>query len=68
MGRRVNGEGIIYKVAGGKWRGRLTIGRDSDGKYIRKSVYGNSGSEVASKMRELAFETGLVIVMIQRRC
>ena len=35
-GRRGNGEGSIYELADGSWRGFITLGYDRDGKQIRK--------------------------------
>lgn len=51
MSKRGNGEGTIYyseKLE--KWVGQFTIGRKSNGKINRKSVYGNTRKEVKEKM------------------
>lgn len=51
MGKRGNGEGTIYYSEKlNKWIGQFTIGRKSDGKLNRKSVYGNTRKEVKEKM------------------
>ncbi|KNY25022.1 tyrosine-type recombinase/integrase [Pseudobacteroides cellulosolvens] len=50
MAKRGNGEGSIYKRKDGKWMGSLTIGRDSSGKIIRKTIYGKTRQEVLIKM------------------
>ena len=45
--KRGNGEGTIYfSEARKKWVGQITIGRDVNGKQLRKSVYGNTRKEV----------------------
>lgn len=51
MAKRGNGEGTIYyseKLV--KWVGQYTIGRKTDGRLNRKSVYGNTRKEVKEKM------------------
>ena len=55
-GRRGNGEGSITKLKNGLWMGRVTIGRKKDGKQDRKSLYGNTRTEVSSKMIALQNE------------
>lgn len=47
-----NGEGSIYQLNKDKWRGLLTIGRDTNGKLIRKSFTGNSKKEVDTLMSD----------------
>lgn len=58
MSKKSNGEGSIYKRKDGKFAGQITIGRDSAGKLIRKTVYGDTKTEVLNKLdtvkRELA--------------
>ena len=51
--RRNNNEGCITQRKDGRWAGIITVGRDENGKPIRKSVYGKSRMEVSSKMVEL---------------
>ena len=49
--KRGNGEGTIYYIESmKKWIGQVTLGRDKDGKQIRKSLYGNTRKEVKDKM------------------
>ena len=48
--RRGNNEGSIYQRADGKWVAQVMLGYNENGKPKRKSLYGNSRSEVARKM------------------
>ncbi|MGI5927579.1 MAG: tyrosine-type recombinase/integrase [Thermacetogeniaceae bacterium] len=52
--RNANGEGTIYQIKKGKYKGRwvaqITIGRTEDGKLKRKSFYGKSRGEVKEKL------------------
>ena len=51
-----NGEGTIdYSGSKKKWRGQNTIGRDLDGKQIRKTFYGETRKEVKDKMEAFKF-------------
>ena len=51
MRKRGNGEGTIYySEATKKWVGQVTLGRDGNGKQIRKSLYGDTRKEVKDKM------------------
>lgn len=53
--RRANGEGSIYqRSSDGKWVGCITIGYDEKGNQKKKSVYGNSQTEVAKKLSEIS--------------
>jgi len=57
MAKRGNGEGTIYyseKLK--KWVGQFTIGRKSDGRLNRKSVYGNTRKEVKEKITKALAE------------
>lgn len=47
---RGQNEGSIRQRKDGIWEARYTIGRDSQGKQLRKSIYGKSRSEVAKKL------------------
>lgn len=49
---RGNGEGTIYKVRDNYYRGQVVIGRDDNGKLIRKNVYGKTKKEVKEKIRQ----------------
>lgn len=57
MSKRGNGEGTIYyNESKKKWVSQVTIGRDSNGKQIRKTFYGNTRKEVKEKMDDLQRE------------
>lgn len=51
--KRGNGEGSIYK-RGNKWYGLVTVGRDAEGKLVRKPASGSTKTEVAEKLREIS--------------
>ena len=61
--KRANGEGTIKQRMNGLWEGQYISGRDSNGKLIRKSVYGRSQKEVAQKLTAMTNDvnTGLYI-------
>ena len=48
--KRAIGEGTIREKRKGLWEGRYTVGYDTDGKRIRKSVYGKTQKEVVDKL------------------
>ena len=45
--RRSNGEGAFRKRPNGKWEWQVMIGRDINGKPIRRSFYGNTKKDAA---------------------
>lgn len=52
--RRDKGDGSIYKRdSDGLWVGNITIGRDQQGKRIRKVAYGKTRAECVAKLNEL---------------
>lgn len=52
--RRGNGEGSIYqRKADGLWCGSVSLGTATDGKPIRRTVYGRTRKEVAEKLATL---------------
>ncbi len=52
--RSAAGAGTLRQRPDGKWEGRLTIGNDpGTGKPIRRSIYGDTQSEVRKKMTAL---------------
>lgn len=60
-GRRGNNEGSIFQRKDGRWCGVVTTGYKSDGKLIRKTIYGTTRQEVAKKVTALTeevFENG----------
>ncbi|MBB6218224.1 integrase [Anaerosolibacter carboniphilus] len=54
--KRGQGEGSIRKRGDGTWEARYTIGKDENGKQIRKSVYGHGRQEVAQKLTKILNE------------
>ena len=53
--RRSNNEGSIFqRKSDGKWVGNITIGYDEKGQQKKKTVYGNSQTEVAKKLAEVS--------------
>ena len=53
-GRRGNNEGSIYQRKDGRWCGSVTVGYKTDGKPVRKSIYGKSRQAVAKRVTALA--------------
>lgn len=53
MAKRANGEGTIFKRDDGRWVGSVSLGRDSNGKRIRKTVYGITQAEVVDKLDDI---------------
>lgn len=49
--KKSNGEGSISKYKNG-WRASITVGRDENGKLIRKQFYGKTKTETLAKMDE----------------
>lgn len=55
--RRGNGEGTIFEDKKNKrWVGQYVSGISSDGKAIRKSVYGKTQKEVLNKLNEIKYK------------
>lgn len=46
---RQNGEGTYYKQKNGTWQYKITIGKDDNGKLIRKTFYGSTGQIAKEK-------------------
>lgn len=53
MGKRGDGEGTIFKRKDGRWVARLSLGRDLNGKRLRKTAYAWTRAEAADKLAEL---------------
>jgi integrase len=51
--RRGRGEGSVYEGADGRWVGRLSLGRDGNGKRKRLVVYGETKREVLDEIAKL---------------
>lgn len=49
--KKANGEGSINKY-GNRWRATLTLGRDDDGKLVRRQFYGKTKTEALNKMND----------------
>ncbi len=55
--KKSNGEGTIYHQKDkNRWRGALTIGRNDEGKLIRKQFYGKTKKEVLDKMTDYKYK------------
>lgn len=63
-GRRGRGEGAIYKRADGFWCASITVGYDEKGKRRRRTVYGQTKTEVREKLARLHADsvTGSLVV------
>lgn len=54
MRKRANGDGAIYfSDSKKKWVGQITLGYDENGNRKRKTVYGNTKSEVKQKLKQI---------------
>lgn len=53
MARRGKGEGSIFQRPNGTWACRLELGRDADGKRIRKDIYGKTKKAVQDELTRL---------------
>ena len=51
--KRPNGTGSIYQKSPTKWVGYVNVGKDENGKSIKKYVYGNTYTEVLKKTSEI---------------
>ncbi|MCL2638438.1 MAG: site-specific integrase [Oscillospiraceae bacterium] len=54
--RRGNNEGSIYQRKDKRWCGAVTVGYKTDGKPIRRTIYGTSRQEVAKQITALTDE------------
>lgn len=50
--KKANGEGTVYKRSDGKWAGQVYINQ-SDGRRVRRTMYGATRKEVSQKLAEL---------------
>jgi hypothetical protein len=50
--KNANGEGTVYKRSDGKWAGQVYINQ-SDGRRVRRTLYGSTRKEVTQKISEL---------------
>lgn len=51
--RSANGLGTIRKRKNGTWEARYTVGKNSDGRQIQRSVYGRTQEEVRQKLTKI---------------
>ncbi len=51
--KRANNSGSVYRYPDGRWVARISVGRDSDGRRIRKTVYATSQADAQAKLVEL---------------
>jgi integrase len=49
--RRGSGEGSIYRLKDGRWRGEISLGYKPDGRARRKILYGKTRNEVSEAMK-----------------
>lgn len=52
-GRRMNGEGGLYRRGDGRWFGAIVLGYDSAGRPQRKTVSAKTKEEARRKLTEL---------------
>ncbi len=48
--KRANGEGTISKRKNGTWEAKYCVGKDENGKLIRRTVYGKTQAEARKKL------------------
>ena len=54
MSKRAKGEGSIFqRKSDSRWVGKISLGRDANGKRIRKTIYGKTQGEVLEKLDAL---------------
>lgn len=53
---RGNGDGTIYKSETRGWVGQISLGRDANGKLVRKTVYAKTRAEVKAKLEKIKSE------------
>jgi integrase len=58
--RRAQGEGNITQLKDGRWQARIRLGKDKDGRPIRKAFYGATKKEAADKLAEYRKERSLL--------
>lgn len=51
--KRGNNEGNIRKRRDGRWEAQYSVKRQTDGKTVRRSLYGKSRLEVQEKLQEV---------------
>ncbi len=59
MSKRNNGDGCIFQSSNGEWRASIQIGKDANGKPIRKQFSAWTEREVKSKLAKFKKERGV---------
>lgn len=68
LGRRLKGEGSVFqRKSDGYWCGTVTIGYDSDGRQVKRWVYGKTATEARRKLEDLQKRTGVRIAQAPER-
>ncbi len=57
-GRRGNGEGGIFQLADGDWRGFITLGYDADGKQVRSAAVRQDAQGGRREAQRIAAQSG----------
>ena len=52
-GQRMNGEGSLYQRTNGRWVGAVTLGYDTNGRPVRKTVTAKTKTEARQKLKDL---------------
>ena len=63
--KNANGDGSLRQRSDDKWELRVTVGKDINGKSIRKSFYGDKQSEVKLKYKEYLKNTEMPLEKVQ---
>lgn len=62
LSRRGKGEGSIFKMPDGSWRAFITLGYDTNGKQVKRWVYGSTRRAVSEKLNRVAAKSGSRLV------
>jgi hypothetical protein len=66
--KRANGDGAVYQLPDGSYRGSVTLGYDAKtGKRKRKYVRGKNETEVRAKLRKLLPESNSRVISIPEK-
>lgn len=61
--RRANGDGSFYLRPNGTYQFRATIGRNDEGKLIRKAFYGKTQAECRRKLKEFQKKQNVPVIV-----
>lgn len=56
--RRGNGEGSVFELPDGSWRGYVTVGFDAQGRQVKRWRRGQTQREVVARLNEIAHLAG----------